>query len=70
MKMDKTIGIYVNYTKRPKLGIVNEMKYAAEKIVELERVVNQGKQAEKELEKVMERMTELALELASLRGNM
>lgn len=64
------IGIYVEYKNRSKLEIENEMKYAAEKIVELERTVELGKQAEKELEKVRERMMELALEYASLKGDM
>ena len=63
------IGIYVKYKNRSKLEIENEMKYAAEKIVELERTVEQGKEAEKELEKVRERMMELAIEYASLKGD-
>ena len=61
------IGIYVEYKNRSKFEIEKEMKYAAEKIVELERTVELGKQAEKELEKVRERMMELAIEYASLK---
>lgn len=61
------IGIYVEYKNRSKLEIENEMKYAAEKIVELERAVELGKQAEKELEKVRDRMMELAIEYAGLK---
>jgi len=64
------IGIYINHINRSKLEIENEMKYAAEKIVELERTVELGKQAEKELEKVRERMMELAIEYASLKGEL
>lgn len=64
------IGIYVEYKNRSKLEIENEMKYAVEKIVELERAVALGKQAEKELEKVRERMMELAIEYASLKGDL
>lgn len=64
------IGIYVEYKNRSKLEIENEMKYAVEKIVELERAVALGKQAEKELEKVRERMMELAISYARIDGNM
>ena len=63
------IGIYVEYKNRSKLEIEKEMKYAAEKIVELERIIEQAKEAEKELEKVRERMMELAIEYASLKGD-
>lgn len=64
------IGIYINHVNRTKSEIEKEMLYAAEKIVELERVIDAGKEAEKELKKVRERMMELAIEYASLRGNM
>ena len=63
------IGIYINHINRSKLEIENEMKYAAEKIVELERIIEQAKEAEKELKKVRERMMELAIEYASLKGD-
>lgn len=63
------IGIYINHINRSKLEIEKEMEYAAEKIVELERIVDAGKKAEKELEKVRERMMELAIEYASLKGD-
>lgn len=59
------IGIYISH--RTKSEIEKEMLYAAEKIVELERTVELGKQAEKELEKVRDRMMELAIEYASLK---
>ena len=64
------IEIYVDYKNKSKLKIEKEMLYAAEKIVELERTVELGKQAEKELEKVRERMMELAIEYASLKGEL
>jgi hypothetical protein len=60
------IGIYISHVNRTK-SEEKEMLYAAEKIVELERTVELGKQAEKELEKVRDRMMELALEYASLK---
>ena len=43
------------------------MLYATEKIVELARTVELGKQAEKELEKVRERMMKLAIEYVNLK---
>ncbi len=61
------IGIYISHVNRTKSEIEKEMLYAAEKIVELERTVELGKQAEKELEKVRERMMELALKYTSLK---
>ena len=61
------IGIYINHINRSKLEIENEMKYAAEKIVELERIIEQAKEAEKELEKVRERMMKLAIEYVNLK---
>ena len=64
------IGIYISHVNRTKSEIEKEMLYAAEKIVELERAVQLGKQAEKELEKVRERMMELAISYARIEGNM
>ncbi|SDX75579.1 hypothetical protein [Tepidimicrobium xylanilyticum] len=64
------IGIYVEYKNRSKLEIEKEMKYAAEKIVELERIVDAGKKAEKELEKAREKMMELAISYARIEGDM
>ena len=61
------IGICVEYKNRSKLEIEMEMKYAAEKIVELEKIIGQAKVAEKELEKVRERMMELAIEYVNLK---
>lgn len=61
------IGIYISHVNRTKSEIEKEMLYAAEKIVELKRVIDSGKEAEKELEKVRERMMELAIEYASLK---
>jgi len=61
------IGIYISHVNRTKSEIEKEMLYAAEKIVELERIIDQAKVAEKELEKVRERMMELAIEYASLK---
>lgn len=65
-KMD-AIEIYISHVNRTKSEIGKEMLYAAEKIAELERIVELGKQAEKELEKVRERMMELAIEYVSLK---
>lgn len=64
------IGIYINHVNRTKSEIEKEMLYAAEKIVELERIVDAGKEAEKELKKVRERMMELAVQYASMEGDM
>ncbi len=61
------IGIYINHVNRTKSEIEREMLYAAEKIVELGRAVELGKQAEKELEKVRERMMKLAIEYVNLK---
>ena len=63
------IGIYINHVNRTKSEIEKEMLYAAEKIVELERIIEQAKEAEKELKKVRERMMELALKYTSLKGD-
>ena len=60
-------GINTSHVKRIKSEIEKEILYAAEKIVELGRAVELGKQAEKELEKVRERMMELVIEYASLK---
>lgn len=64
------ISIYINHTNERKLRIEEEMKYAAEKIVELERIVDAGKKAEKELEKAREKMMELAISYAGMKGDM
>lgn len=58
--------IYADYKNKFK-KIEEEMLYAAERIVELGRAVELGKQAEKELEKVRERMMELAIEYVNLK---
>ena len=60
-------GINTSHVNRIKSEIEKEMLYAAEEIVELERTVELGKQAEKELEKVRERMMELAIEYVNLK---
>lgn len=64
------IGIYVAYKERTKSEIENEMKYAAEKIVELEIIAEEGRRAEKELEKARERMMELAIAYSGMKGDM
>ncbi len=61
------IEIYDDYKNKTKLKIEREMLYATEKIVELARTVELGKQAEKELEKVRKRMMELAIEYVNLK---
>ena len=61
------VEIYADYKNKSKLKIEREMLYAAEKIVELARTVELGKQAEKELEKVRERMMKLAIEYVNLK---
>lgn len=64
------IGIYISHVNRTKSEIEKEMLYAAEKIVDLKRVIDAGKEAEKELEKVRERMMELAVQYANMEGDM
>lgn len=64
------IGIYVAYKEKTKSELEKEMKYAAEKIVELERIIDEAKKAEKELEKAREKMMELAISYAGMKGDM
>jgi len=67
-KMDY-IGIYITHRERAKSKIEKEMKYIAERNAELERVLREAKEAEKELEKNRKRFMELAITYTDMRGD-
>lgn len=60
------VEIYLAHTENTRKKLETEMKYAAEKIVELERIVDAGRKADKELKKVRKEMMKLAISYTEL----
>jgi len=69
MKMD-AVAIYINYKNKTISQLETEMKYIAERNAELERLIREAEEAKTELKKNRERMMELAIEYASLKGEL
>ncbi len=64
------IGIYVEHVNRKKSEIEEEMYYLVEQNMELERILREAKEAEKKLKRNKERLIELAVQYASMEGDM
>lgn len=64
------IGIYVAYRENSKSRLEQQMRYIAERNAELERIIREAEEAEKELKKNRKRMMELTLEYVNLKGDM
>ena len=64
----KSVEVYVNFKENSKSRLEQQMRYIAERNAELERIIREAEEAEKELKKNRKRMMELAIEYASLKG--
>ena len=64
------VAIYINYKNKTISQLETEMKYIAERNAELERLIREAEEAKTELKKNRERMMELAIEYASLKGEL
>lgn len=62
-----TIGIYITNKENSKSRLEQQMRYIVERNVELERIIREAEEAEKELKKNRKRMMELAIEYANLK---
>lgn len=65
MKMD-SIGIYITHREKTKSEIEKEMKYIAERNIEIERLLREAEKADEELENNRSRFMELAIQYANM----
>lgn len=66
----KSVEEYVNFKENSKSRLEQHMRYIAERNAELERIIREAEEAEKELKKNRKRMMELTLEYVNLKGDM
>jgi|GEM_PF-4508455 len=64
------IEIYAEYINRSRSEIEKEMYYLIEENLELERILKEAENAERKLIKNKERFMELAVQYASMKGDM
>lgn len=64
------IGIYINHVSKSRAELEKEMYYLVEQNIELERILREAKEAEKKLKRNKERLIELAVQYASMEGDM
>jgi len=64
------IGIYINRVSKSRAELEKEMYYLVEQNMELERILREAKEAEKKLKRNKERLIELAVQYASMEGDM
>lgn len=66
MEMD-SIGIYITHREKTKSEIEKEMKYIAERNIEIERLLREAEKGNEELENNRSRFMELAIQYANMK---
>lgn len=61
-----SIGIYITHREKTKFEIEKEMKYIAERNIEIERLLREAEKADEELENNRSRFMELAIQYANM----
>lgn len=61
-----SIGIYITHREKTKSEIEKEMKYIAERNIEIERLLREAEKADEELENNRSRFMELAVQYANM----
>lgn len=61
-----SIGIYITHREKTKFEIEKEMKYIAERNIEIERLLREAEKADEELENNRSRFMELAVQYANI----
>lgn len=67
---NKAIEIFITHKENTKSEIEKRMYYIIQENFELERVLRQAEEADKKLKENKQKLVELALEYASLKGDM
>lgn len=63
-----SIGIYITHREKNKSEIEKEMKYIAERNIEIERLLREAEKGNEELENNRSRFMELAIQYANMEG--